>query len=556
MERSGIYGAYPNISSLAEGGRTTELNFILEDTVEEYTIELSPSESFASAKLELGTWAIYLSSNADVISEIDNTSKTVTLKSNSGKDCSLSTMIVTNDVTDDWPWYAVAIDTEDCSELTLKIEEDGVIINGDGLENSTVSVKNDGEVIKQEIDTTSSEVKLINTDEGVVVAAAEPDHAHTLSFIDSVDATCKATGFNAHWYCSDCGKNFLDEAGTIEIEDIVIPIDPTNHAGGTEVRNAVEETYESEGYTGDTYCLGCNTKIADGTVIPKKTQSGSTSSGGGTSIYTITLEEVENGTVTASHRQAPHGTTVTLTITPAEGFTLESLTVRDRNDNMIRVTSKSETIYSFTMPSSPVQIAAVFRQAINDPDTPLGDLPFVDVSPEAWYKNAVDYVFENSLMSGTSSTTFSPDITTSRGMIVTTLYRLEQSPSVSESSDFSDVEDGQWYSDAIVWASVNDIVSGYGNGMFGPDDSVTREQMATILYRYAQFKGYPTTSSADLAKYTDLEMLSTWAQEPMKWANAFGIITGTTATTLNPQGNATRAEMAAMLMRFCKNVAV
>lgn len=395
---------------------------------------------------------------------------------------------------------------------------------------------------------------VVNSDTTLLAKFTAISASHVMSYVESIPATCIDTGIFAHWHCSECNKDFSDADGTTELSSIVIPIDPTNHAGGTEVRNAVEATYESEGYTGDTYCLGCNTKIADGTTIPKKTQSGSTSSGGSTSTYTITLEEFENGTITASHKQAPHGTTVTLTITPEEGFTLESLTVRDRNDNMIRVTSKTEAIYSFTMPSSPVQIAAVFSQAINDPDTPLGDLPFLDVSPEAWYKNAVGYVFENGLMSGTSSTTFSPDITTSRGMIVTTLYRLEQSPSVSESSDFSDVEDGQWYSDAIVWASANDIVSGYGNDMFGPDDPVTREQMATILYRYAQFKGYPTTSSADLSKYTDLELLSTWAQEPMKWANVFGIITGTTATTLNPQGNATRAEMAAMLMRFCENV--
>lgn len=397
---------------------------------------------------------------------------------------------------------------------------------------------------------------VVNSDTTLLAKFTAISASHVMSYVESIPATCIDTGIFAHWHCSECNKDFSDADGTTELSSIVIPIDPTNHAGGTEVRNAVEATYESEGYTGDTYCLGCNTKIADGTTIPKKTQSGSTSSGGSTSTYTITLEEFENGTVTASHKQAPHGTTVTLTITPEEGFTLESLTVRDRNDNMIRVTFKSETIYSFTMPSSPVQIAAVFSQAINDPDTPLGDLPFLDVSPEAWYKNAVGYVFENGLMSGTSSTTFSPDITTSRGMIVTTLYRLAQSPSASGSSTFLDVEDGQWYSDAIVWASANNIVSGYGNGMFGPDDPVTREQMATILYRYAQFKGYPTTSSTDLSKYTDLELLSTWAQEPMKWANVFGIITGTTATTLNPQGNATRAEMAAMLMRFCENIAV
>lgn len=274
-ECDGVYGAYPNISSLAEDGRTTELHFLLADSDEKYNIEVSPAESYASAKLELDTWAVYLSSDADIVSEVDDTSKTVTIKSDSGNKCSLSAMIVTNDVTADWPWYAVAIDTEKCSELALSVEEDGVIINGDGLENSTVSVKNDDDIIKQGIDTTSSEVKLINTDKGVVVEPAEPDHVHTLSFVDSVDATCKSTGILAHWHCSGCGRNFSDAAGTVEINNILVPIDPSNHAGGTEIRNAVKATSEAEGYTGDTYCLGCGARIASGTLIPKLTTDNS-----------------------------------------------------------------------------------------------------------------------------------------------------------------------------------------------------------------------------------------------------------------------------------------
>ena len=554
MERSGIYGGYPNISSLAEGGRTTELNFILEDTAEEYTIGLSPSESFASAKLELGTWAIYLSSNADIISEIDNTSKTVTLKSNSGNDCSLSAMIVTNDVTDDWPWYAVAIDTEDCSELTLTIETDGVTINGDGLENSTVSVKNDGEVIKQEIDTTSSEVKLINTDEGVVVEATEPDHTHTLSFIDSVDATCKATGLKSHWHCSDCGKNFLDEAGMIEIEDIVIPIDPTNHAGETQVRNAVEATYESEGYTGDTYCLGCGEKIASGSVIPKKNSGSSSSGGGGSSVFTYTIKfgDTDHGNITADHRQAEKGTIVTLTFSPDDGYELKSLTVLDRSNKEIKFEKVSETEYTFEMPQSAVTVDAVFALAAKE----TGPLPFTDVAEESWYYDAVRYVYENGLMSGISNTKFEPDLTTTRGMIVTILYRLEETPAVSDGSVFMDVEANQWYSDAIAWAAANNIVGGYGNGLFGPDDPITREQLAAILYRYAQYKGYDTNASADLSKYTDLEQLSEWAQEAVAWANGEGIINGTSVATLVPKGSATRAQVAAMLMRFCENSTV
>lgn len=114
--------------------------------------------------------------------------------------------------------------------------------------------------------------------------------------------------------------------------------------------------------------------------------------------------------------------------------------------------------------------------------------------------------------------------------------------------------DDQWYASAITWAAANNIVGGYGNGLFGPDDPITREQLAAILYRYAQCKGYDTTVSADLSRYSDLDQLSAWAQEAMTWANDKGIISGTSAVTLDPKGSATRAQSATMLMRFCETV--
>lgn len=180
VERSEIYGAYPDVASLAEDGQTTELRFLLADTAEKYNLEVSPAESFASARLEMGTWAVYLSNDTDIVCEVDNTSKTVTVKTDSGEVGSLSAMIVTNDVTDAWPWYTVAIDTEDCSELSLSVEEDGVVITGDGLENSTVSVKDDNEVVKQAIATTSSEVKLVNKNEGFTVTNVQQNNKVTV----------------------------------------------------------------------------------------------------------------------------------------------------------------------------------------------------------------------------------------------------------------------------------------------------------------------------------------------------------------------------------------
>ena len=188
----------------------------------------------------------------------------------------------------------------------------------------------------------------------------------------------------------------------------------------------------------------------------------------------------------------------------------------------------------------------------DDPDIAL---PFVDVASGSWYEDAVWYVYENGLMAGTSDTTFEPDTTTSRGMIVTVLYRLEGAPAVSGSSGFTDVADGQYYADAVAWASSNGIVGGYGNGLFGPNAPITREQMAVILYRYAQYKGYDVTASADLSGYDDVAQVSSYALEALQWANAEGLVNGTSDTTLTPGGSATRSQIAVILMRFCENIA-
>jgi hypothetical protein len=179
--------------------------------------------------------------------------------------------------------------------------------------------------------------------------------------------------------------------------------------------------------------------------------------------------------------------------------------------------------------------------------------PFTDVKKSDWFYDEVQYVYAHGLMEGTATNTFSPKVITSRGMLVTILWRLEGQPKVSGTA-FTDVASGQWYTDAIQWASANGIVDGYGNGKFGPKTALTREQMATILYRYATYKGYDVTASADLSKFTDAGKISSYATTAMSWANATGLITGMTDTILAPQGSAIRAQAATVLMRFCENV--
>ncbi len=175
---------------------------------------------------------------------------------------------------------------------------------------------------------------------------------------------------------------------------------------------------------------------------------------------------------------------------------------------------------------------------------------FTDVKDSDWFASAVKYAYENGLMTGTGNGVFSPNTATNRAMIVTILYRLEGSPAMTNSSSFTDVASGTYYADAVAWAAQNGIVSGYGNNKFGPTDNITREQLATILYRYAQYKNNDTTASADLSTYTDANAISAYARTALSWANAEKLINGTSTTTLSPKQTATRAQVAQILMNL------
>lgn len=187
-------------------------------------------------------------------------------------------------------------------------------------------------------------------------------------------------------------------------------------------------------------------------------------------------------------------------------------------------------------------------------ETPVSSLPFGDVKSADWFYNDVKYVYEKGMMAGTAADVFAPNATTTRAMIVTILYRLEGSPAVTGTSAFVDVPAGQWYTDAVNWAAANQIVKGTSATTFAPNASITREQMAAILYRYAQYKGYDVTKKADLSGYSDNGQVSAYAKDALAWANAAKLINGVTNTTLAPQGNATRAQVSAILHRFCDGV--
>lgn len=183
-----------------------------------------------------------------------------------------------------------------------------------------------------------------------------------------------------------------------------------------------------------------------------------------------------------------------------------------------------------------------------------GENPFTDVPASHWAHDDITYVYENDLMNGTDGSLFSPESTTTRAQVVTVLYRLAGQPAADWENPFWDVPASAWFHDAVTWAWENDITGGVSSTHFGAGNAVTREQLAAFLYRYAQDQGYDTSARADLSGYSDAGLVSSYATEALSWANATGLITGTTGTTLSPQGSATRAQVATILSRFCQDV--
>lgn len=277
------------------------------------------------------------------------------------------------------------------------------------------------------------------------------------------------------------------------------------------------------------------------------------SSGGssGKTTYKVTTSAVNNGGVNASPSNAEKGATITITLSPDKGYKLDKLTVTDGSGKTVSTVKKSDTVYTFTMPASAVKVGVSYVKATETPS----ETKFNDVSANDWFASAVDYVTGKGMMNGTADNTFSPKANTTRGMVVTVLYRLENQPSTSAAS-FTDVASGAYYANAVAWANANGIVSGYGSGKFGPNDKVTREQLAAILYRYAQYKKYDVSVGEDtnILSYDDAQSISSYAIPAIQWACGAGVVTGKSGSKLDPKGNATRAEVAAMLMRFCENV--
>ena len=265
--------------------------------------------------------------------------------------------------------------------------------------------------------------------------------------------------------------------------------------------------------------------------------------------HSVSVPSTANGTVSVSPAAAQQGQTVTVTVAPNEGYELSVLTVTDRLGNTVMTQANPNGTYSFVMPGSQVTVSAVFVETAPD----IWVNPFVDVAANDWFYSYVEYVCENGLMEGTSAVTFEPASTVTRGTVATILWRLAGEPVVNYLMTFPDVTGDEWYGEAARWAASEGVITGYDNGNFAPNDPITREQLAVMLYRYAQKQGLGFTGTwAFPLDYSDADQVSDYAYEAMCWMTMNGVITGKDGSRLDPQGTATRSELAAMLARFCE----
>lgn len=317
--------------------------------------------------------------------------------------------------------------------------------------------------------------------------------------------------------------------------------------GGTE---SLTSTKQSDGIT---FHVNSLSPFAIGWY--KNTSTGGGGGGGGGAVapttYDIVIPSALANTVKADKIKAAAGDTVTLTAA-GEG----TLTVTDANGKSVALTDLGSGKYTFKMPSAKVSVG--FKTTADQPcdggkDCPSA--PFTDVDTAKWYHLSVDYVLTHKMMNGVSSRAFAPNANLTRGMLVQILYNLEGKPK-GTAANFSDVQADAWYAKAVGWAASNKVVTGYADGTFRPNAAVTREQAAAILYRYAQSKGIDVSvgENTNILSYVDVQQASEYAIPALQWAVGAGVLNGKNGGRLAPTGTATRAEIAAIMQRWCENI--
>ena len=368
------------------------------------------------------------------------------------------------------------------------------------------------------------------------VTPPEPEHVHAWASAWSTDSS-------HHWHecltegCDIISNSEKDGYAAHTPSEWIVDIPASSNAAGRRHRECTVCGWVTE--TESIPATGGDSRPSGG---------GSSGGGSNSTTYPPVVEQPSTGGSAAevSPSNPRPGDTVTITPKPDEGYETDTVTVTSRNGKPVKVTARPNGTYAFTQPSGSVTIAVTYKPIPVQPVETPWNSPFADVSRGDWYYDAVRFVFERGLMNGYGDGRFGPNETLSRAQFTQILFNKEGGPGVSGAPEFSDVAGNAWYARAVLWAVSRSIVSGYGNGSFGPDDPVTREQLAVMLWRYS---GSPAATNKEL-HFNDESEISGYALEALRWAVENGILTGYGDGQLAPQGQATRGEVAQMLYRL------
>lgn len=326
--------------------------------------------------------------------------------------------------------------------------------------------------------------------------------------------------------------------------------------------NNQEVTLVSNGGNQYTFVMPADGVTVTGTTTFRGNNNSGSNSDYSSSTYRIHIQKIDNGIVDSNKVLSYIGGTVELTITPGKGYELESLTVLKGNNTEVKLTKKSENKYTFIMPGIDVYVYSSFKKTSNridahdcdrGPDCPMWG--YNDLNPYEWYHDGVHHCIADGIMIGYGDTTFKPNASITRAMIVTMLWRLENSPVLNYLLTYDDIEYEAWYTEGLRWATSEKIVAGYGNNKFGPNDVLTREQMVAVLWRYAKYKGFDVSvgENTNILSYNDVFDVSEYAIPAMQWACGTGIIIGNNGY-LMPKDATTRAQTATIFYRYLMNI--
>ena len=357
------------------------------------------------------------------------------------------------------------------------------------------------------------------------------EHIHSMTQVKYKAATCTEDGNIAYWVCTDCGRKFADQKATKELQNEDVVIRATGHSWG-EWKVTKEPTATA---------MGVEQRVCK--YDSKHVQTRYLPATGGKDVK-VEVDAADGGKVSPSEVTVREGDSQEFTVTPDEGYEIADVKVNGKS-----IGAKDK--FTVENISSETTIKVTFKKKSVDPE-PTTD-QYKDVKKGSWYYDAVNYATEKGYVAGVGNGLYAPNRAVTRATVAQIVFAMEGKPAGTKSAGFKDVPDGQWFTDAINWCAAKGIVAGYNKDSFGPNDPITRQQLATILYQYAKLKGYDTAASGDLSKFNDGKDVSTYAVTPMKWAVGHGLISGTDIG-LEPKGTATRAQIAVILQAFDKNV--